>query len=370
MDSVPQEIIDEIIDNLPRFSLRSSALVAKRWRKRSQQRALDNIRFGSESVVKRYTQSDPGETSSYVQLAQFFNITEWENPALFSHVLEAFNSLTTLVLSNTEIPDGMVERVSRGGLGNRVTTLYFRSIQSSLAVPMILAFQNLQILIVQNFTVTSREPPLARPVSLRRRPLDSLRVVNCTSDAIEALVNLHLAPRRLVFDVKTANVQKLLVHSSVTVVQLVLLGMCSLCVDHKCINDDFVVLLRPAASSQLIDLPPFPALTSMKISGRAPVPNLISILSSISSAPVLASIELQCWWKFPLEPDSLNAWDCLDKWLTQMANNTTAEGGLVLTLKRMHRNQVPEFFLPGFRRVGKINTDPSEINTSESALFG
>ena len=243
MDSVPQEIIDEIIDNLPHSNLRSSSLVAKRWRKRSQQRALDKIWFCSESVVCRWhtdTQSDPGRIPSYVQSANFDGITEWEDPLLFSRVLENFNSLTTLsIAGDTEIPDEVLERISRGELCNRITAVSFRSMRSSFVIPMIPAFHNLQTLFICDLAPTSRGLPLVHPAPPSRKPLDLLRVAECTSMAVEALVNLHLASRRLIFDVQTENVQKLLVISSMTIVELVLLGVCLLCEGCKSIDDDF-----------------------------------------------------------------------------------------------------------------------------------
>ena len=108
MDSLPQETIDEIIDNLPHSSLRSSSLVAKRWRKRSQQRALYKILFARESKVN-YWHTDIRSSSSgnlsYVQFAEFNNIAEWNDPALFICVLENLTSLTTLCIFKTEIPE-------------------------------------------------------------------------------------------------------------------------------------------------------------------------------------------------------------------------------------------------------------------------
>ena len=99
MDSLPQEIIDEIIiiDNLPHSSLLSTSLVAKRWRKRSQQHALKDILFGSESTVNAWhtkIQSSHSEIPSYAQFVGFTNITDWRDPALFGRVLNNFSSLT------------------------------------------------------------------------------------------------------------------------------------------------------------------------------------------------------------------------------------------------------------------------------------
>ena len=305
------------------------------------------------------TQGDPGGISSYIQRARFNNITEWKNPALFSHVLMNFNSLTTLLIFNTEIPDEVFERISHGELaGNRVTALYFLSMRSSLVIPMILAFQNLQILFIYNLTVTPREPPLPLPAPLQGRQLDSLRVVQCTNGVAEALANARFESRHLTLDVQTENIQKLLVLSSATVVELMLLGVYLLYVYHRSINGDFADFPE-SSTSHPINLPQFPALTSLKIfiSGHAPSPHLINTLSPISSAPLLASIALECWWQLPSEPSPPNTWGHLDGWLSRTAKNATVEGGLVLTLTRWLGGQVPDVFFPQFREVGKISTD-------------
>ena len=121
------------------------------------------------------------------------------------------------------------------------------------------------------------------------------------------------------------------------------------------------------STSHLIDLPPFPVLTSVKIfvAARDPSPQLINTLSHISSAPALASVELECWWQFFLELAPSNTWDRLDRWLSHMASNAMAKGGLVLTLKLWREDRFPEVLLPEFRKIGKINTDFSEMNISE-----
>ena len=75
----------------------------------------------------------------------------------------------------------------------------------------------------------------------------------------KVLANLHIASRRLIFDVQTKNVQRLLVLSSVNVAELGLIGVCSLCVDHKNTNDNFTGFSRSTASHP-IDLP-FPIFT-------------------------------------------------------------------------------------------------------------
>ena len=119
------------------------------------------------------------------------------------------------------------------------------------------------------------------------------------------------------------------------------------------------------ATSHPIVLPQFPALTSLtiRIFESTPSPHLIDTLSSFSSVPVLASISLSSWWRFPFELDPSVTWDHLDRWLAQIAGNATVEGGLVLMLEGWREDRVPEDFLPRFREAGKINTDFVEFDT-------
>ena len=121
---------------------------------------------------------------------------------------------------------------------------------------------------------------------------------------------------------------------------------------------------NPDRPSHRIDLPPLPALTCLRmfIFPPSPSPQLIDILSSISSVPALASISIECsYWSHP-EPGPSNTWAKLDGWLVQMAKNVTVEGGLVLTLMRWPRGERVGEFLPNFMKFGKVNTDPNEFD--------
>ena len=174
----------------------------------------------------------------------------------------------------------------------------------------------------------------------------------------KVLANLHIASRRPIFDVQTKNVQRLLVLSSVTVAELGLVGVRSLCVDTR-------IRMTTLQISQETPLPtpstyhhsPLPLQWRSSPLSLPPSPCLIHTLSSISSAPVLTSVAPDCWWHFPLGPGSPNIWDRLDKWLSHMAKNSTVGGGFVMKLERWWGNLVPEEFSPGFRKVGKIKTD-------------
>ena len=174
---------------------------------------------------------------------------------------------------------------------------------------------------------------------------------------VQTLANLRFTSRSLTLDVQTRNVRNFLILSSVTIVELVLLGTILPGEDRKSINDNFTDFPE-RSTSHLIDLPPFPALTSLKIyaSERIPSPHLLDTLSSISSAPALASIVLQCLWRLLSEADRSYIWDRLDTWLARMARNTTVECGLTLTLTRCEENPVLKTLFPKFNEVGKIKT--------------
>ena len=359
MDSLPQEIIDEIIDNLPRNSLRSSSLVAKRWQTRSQRRAFHTVFFRSEFAVDKWrlhTQSDPGRIPSYVKFAGFQSIAKWRDPALFRCVLENFSSLRTLWLLTMEIPDWMPECVSRGGFGEWITSFKVQCSQCSFSTVMstCLSFPNLQDLSI--IDLTPGEAPLPYPILPPRKTLELLQVINFEERIAEVLENTRLTSRSLTLDVKTQNMQELLVLSSVTVEKLSLLGECLLCEGHKTIDGDFTDFPRTSNFNHAIKLPPLPALTSLEIhvAGRDPTPHLISALSSISSAPALVSVSLGCeYWPYSGFVFSA-AWDSLDTRLTQMAKNAAVEGGLVLTLTQCPERPVPGMLFPKFEGVAKI----------------
>ena len=241
MDSLPQEIVDEIINNLPRSSLRFSSLVARRWRKRNQQRALSTIHFYTESMVSSWhtdIQIDPAGVSSCVQSAGFKRIDGWDDPTLFIRVLKNFNSLTALGIYETEISDELLEQISRGELGQSIaiTALCLHGLRCSLSalIPIILAFPTLRELTVVDFEIMPREAPLTYPALSPRRPLDSLVVRGLANrEVAETLANHQFASRSLTLDAQPRNIQKLLTLSSATIVELVLKGTYPLCVDRK-----------------------------------------------------------------------------------------------------------------------------------------
>jgi hypothetical protein len=105
-----------------------------------------------------------------------------------------------------------------------------------------------------------------------------------------------------------------------------------------------------------IHLPPLPALTTMRIglrSGR-PSARLNCILSSVRSAPALASITFTSeggWYgkRFP----SSGPWVDIDKWLARMTLQAEVKGSLVVIMvQRPEDWPVWEGSLPEFRKSG------------------
>ena len=102
-------------------------------------------------------------------------------------------------------------------------------IPETVSDPSLGALDNEQILHFDNPSSVQLLVSLQSPTTAN----SSLQVVDCTSGVAEALANLHLTSRCLVLDVQIENIQKLLVLSSVAIIELVLVGMCSSCVDRK-----------------------------------------------------------------------------------------------------------------------------------------
>ena len=225
MGSIPQELIDTIIDNVPESSLLSCSLVAKRWRRKSQQRAFDTISFFSEGEVNRWCTDIPHSSdgiSSYVHHLKIEGISSWTEPTLLSRMLESLSSLNTLSMDATEIPDELPGRISRGEFGNGITALH---LSLSLYTPatmasMILSLPNLKELYIEDWEVMPEGPLPAHPVAPQRGPLNSLELRGWWDGVGEALAESRLTFSRLSSDVGITGITQLLLVSSETLVEL------------------------------------------------------------------------------------------------------------------------------------------------------
>ena len=115
-------------------------------------------------------------------------------------------------------------------------------------------------------------------------------------------------------------------------------------------------------STPLIDLPSFPVLTSLRVRlyERHPSRHLVDVLSFISSAPALASIDIQRGGYDAYSPTSSSTWDGVDSWLARIAKHSKVGFDTVLTLRRWAFSESYwEGLLPMFRRAGgEIRTHP------------
>jgi len=229
MDSIPQELIDTILDNVPESSLLSCSLVEKRWRQNSQRRAFDTISFSSEEDMNRWCADIPQDSdgiSPYVRHLKIKEIYSWAEPALLSRMLESLSSLTTLSMDTTKIPDELPGHISCGEFGNGITALHLSLLRPTFAAmtSLILSLPNLKELCIENCGVMPEGPHPARPVIPQRRPLDSLGLHGFVDGVGEALAESQLTFSRLSSDGGITGIMQLLLVSSETLVELKLCG--------------------------------------------------------------------------------------------------------------------------------------------------
>ena len=230
MDSLPQELIDAIIDNVPKPSLLSCSLVAKRWRRKSQQRALDLIELSSEDEVNRWWTDIPqgtGGIAPHVRSVYFLEISSWNEPALFGRVLKNLTSLRELVTARTEIPDELPGHISRGEFGKGITSLCLWSPRCTLATmaSMILSLPNLKELSIDDDRVASEEPLPTHSVASQRKQLDSLELYGDANGIVDILEKSRFIASRIHLELCVPGAAHLLMISSEMVVELNLCGV-------------------------------------------------------------------------------------------------------------------------------------------------
>jgi len=355
MDSIPQELIDAIIDNVPLPSLPSCSLVAKRWQRRSQQRVFATISFSSEDEVFWYTdiKRDSDRISSYVRHVKINEIYFWHEPALLSRMLGSFSSLTALSIYRTNILDELPGPISRGELGKGITTLnlHYLNYMFSTLTSMILLLPDLKELHIEDCDGVPGGPLPTYSVAPQRGPLDSLELLGRMGGIGEALAKFRFTSRRLTLGMRIAGMEQLLLLSSQTVVELHLYGAWFFSDRTETIMTDLPDAPVQGAPPH-IHLPSLPALTTLVIHVHTnrPSPRLTNILFSIGSVPILTSITIKYEHRTLLSHSTLeHLWADVDRWLSRIAKHAKVEGGLPLTLIRWVNW---EGFFPEFRESG------------------
>ena len=198
MDCLAQELIDEIIDHVPHDHMRWCSLVARSWRRRSQQRHFGNIWLTSEARANRwYTRisQKPEGIPSYVRFAQFNDLTRAREPGMFNHILRCFVNLRSLRLIRVELSllSKRRDTANFGNFGGGVTRLCIDEPVCTYDTffSFILSFPNLQSLILFNSKPIGILPP-ALPKA-PKRVLKELWIYGGGSEVTMALGQCQLS---------------------------------------------------------------------------------------------------------------------------------------------------------------------------------
>ena len=231
MDSLAQELIDEIINHVPRRGTPATSLVARRWRRPSQQRHFEFVLFKSDYVTRweANVPQDPDGIPSYVRHVRFKHFPLRLEPGILSRVLKVFTSMISLDIDGGRLPppEELTVPVSLGEFGQRVTRLTLNAIigePSTVVVSFIFSFPNLRELVISNVPFLPDEsPPITLDIS-QRGPLESLVVLGSMDLSYDYIPLWRFAPRRLSFGPSVRSADLLVGVSSETMVELTLMG--------------------------------------------------------------------------------------------------------------------------------------------------
>ena len=232
MESLAQELLEAIIDHVPPINAWRCSLVARRWRRRSQQRYFSEIMFTHEPEVVRWCTNipqDPDGIPSYVRDVEFQCIRCWRDPTLLSRVLKGFSRVKILTVWETGIPpDEVCKIVSSGGFGRDIISLTLISSVSTVPTLMSLALSlpNLRELMIDS--VVQAEPPVLTPPdkTWQGRPLESLELALLWSKELEFIALCGVTAHRVDLSVGDVTIEKIIACSSETMRELTLQGTC------------------------------------------------------------------------------------------------------------------------------------------------
>ena len=207
MDSLAQELIDEIITHVPRKGMGATSLVVRRWRHPSQRRNFEFVLFRSDSVARWEIDipQDPDGIPSYLRHVRFEHFPRRFEPGMLGRVLKIFTSMISMDIHGGRLPppDGLTVPVSLGEFGQRVTRLTLLNITmgkpSTVIASFIFSFPNLKELVIANVPFLPDESPPIAPDIFQRGPLESLVVLGSVNLSYDYIPLWRFAPHRLSF---------------------------------------------------------------------------------------------------------------------------------------------------------------------------
>ena len=232
MESLAQELLDAIIDHVPFQHARSCSLVARRWRKRGQQRAFRYLVFRSEDDLIRWCRDipqDPNGIPSYVRTVELREIIYWSDTGVLGRALKCFCRVKILKVFGSIFPCCEVPGiVSSGTFGWELTSLMFNAPYSVVPtlMPLISSFPSLRELMVAHNPSLAKAPVSLAPEHIwKRGPLQSLRLFGLLGEEIEYIARCGITTRKLSMFMADGAIEKIVACSSETVEILVVRGM-------------------------------------------------------------------------------------------------------------------------------------------------
>ena len=235
MEYLAQELIDGVIDRVPFERMRFCSLVARNWRRRSQQRHFENIWLGNEDLTARwYTRipQDPEGIPSYVHSAQLSGLDHCREPGILNRILRCFVNLRSLRLIQVELSLLSEQRnpILFGDFGMGITELLINKPVCTYGtfVSLILSLPNLQTLVT-----VILEPKGTPPSTLPNNPkriLKELRIYRGEPKVAMVLSQCPLSFQAITIkrpppsDPPSVDLRALLVSSSETVKKVELSG--------------------------------------------------------------------------------------------------------------------------------------------------
>ena len=232
MDSLAQELIDEIIDRIPRQDMPASSLVARRWRCRSQQRMFEFVLFMFQELDlwEFNIPQDSDGIPSYVRHVRFkYTYFSAFEPGTLARVLKTFTSMISLEIDDTSLPppDELAVPASLGEFGRSITrlTLVYVVDPVTVVASFVFSFPNLKELVIDNIDFYPNEPISIIPDTLQRGPLERFVLQDCREEDFILLAQWKLASRWLSLNPSVMGMGLLLEISSEMVTTLELIGV-------------------------------------------------------------------------------------------------------------------------------------------------